>query len=471
MRDLRSYLAELGAQLVQIDTPVDPTNDVGIISSTARGPFILNKLKGFDEWRLTDMLIPNRDYQAIALGTTSDRVVQTLEQGLYFSESKKGKIVESAPCQEVVLTGKDVDIRKLPIPIHSVGDGGSIGGRYLGSGVTITKDPETGIRNEAFIRTQIRDNEPRRVGFWMAARHNWEHYKKYEKANEPMPMAFAVGVHPLYEIVANYSGPHPEYDELEMAAGILKEPLELAKCKTIDLEVPAHAELVIEGVVPPHLREEEGPFGEFTGFQGGKIGMAPVMEITAITYRKNPIFRHAQATVITDHQPLVALPMEAAIYHNVKNVHGNSAVSDVYVPPYAALFTVIIKMSAQWDGQAQAVGMQALFGVNLHPKIAIIVDDDVNIYDAEDILWAITQRTDPAKDIHVIPHQRIHPLDQSVSQIGNDVTVMRVGGKVIIDATKPAKWRPKEREEFTRVKPSGFGNKKLDEILRKVARR
>src|SRR5256885_11516527 len=174
------------------------------------------------------------------------------------------------PYTTLFRSGADADITKLPIPIHSEGDAG----RYLGSGVTITRDPDTGVRNEAIIRALVRG--PRKMGFWMAARHNWAHLMKYQERNRPAPMAFAIGLHPGYEILANFSGRHEGYDELEMGAGVLGETLELVKCETIDLEVPAQAEIVIEGIVPPGVREPEGPFGEFTGYSKGAEGPAPV---------------------------------------------------------------------------------------------------------------------------------------------------------------------------------------------------
>jgi 2,5-furandicarboxylate decarboxylase 1 len=236
----------------------------------------------------------------------------------------------------------------------------------------------------------------------------------------------------------------------------------------VDLEVPAHAEIVIEGYVPPHVREPECPFGEFTGFQGGKVGNAPVMDITAITYRNEPIFRHMQATVYTDHQALVALPMEAALYQRLKDVQGGTQVHDVHIPLYAALFTVFVQATPQWDGQAMALGLAALSGVNLHPKIVVVVDEDVDIYNSEDVWWAVTQRVNPENEIQVLPGQRIHPLDQSVPPVGDEVTVMRLGGKVVIDATKPPLWRPAARQEFTRVSPQGTDDATLESILGRV---
>jgi len=464
MQDLRTFLDQLGSSLMRIEEPVDPIRQAGVISSEARGPIMLENLKGFPGWRLADILVSNRNSQAVALGTTPDNVVQSLAEKLFRVGPGEVRTVTDGPCKEVKILGSDVDIRKVPIPIHSVGDGG----RYLGSGITITKDPDTGVRNEAIIRTQLWDSRPDHVSFWMAARHNWAHYEKYCARGEKMPMAFAIGLHPAYEIVANYSGAHPDYDELALGAGILGEPIEMVKCETIDLEVPAHAEVVIEGLVPPDVREPEGPFGEFTGFHGGKVGTAPVMEVTGITHRSNPIFRHIQATVYTDHQALVALPMEAALYERLKDVQGGTAIHDVHVPSYAALFTAFVKMTPRWDGQAMAVGLAALSSVNLHPKVVVLVDEDVDIYDPRDVWWAVTQRMNPQLDVHVIPNQRIHPLDQSVPTTGDEVTVMRVGGKMIIDATMPPTSRAKARAAFTRVHPSGYGDDSLNAILDRV---
>jgi 2,5-furandicarboxylate decarboxylase 1 len=471
MADLRSFLKQLESKLQEVDEPVDPVTQAGFLCSESDHPILLNNLKGFPDWKLADILVSTRDTQAIALGTTPENVVQHLASKIYGIGPGETKLVDDGPCKEVKHLGDDVDIRTLPIPIHSSGDGGDLGGRYLGSGLTVTKDPDTGVQNQAIIRTHIRDKDPRKVGFWMAARHNWAHYKKYESRGEKMPMAYAIGTHPAYEIMANYSGPHDGYDEFALGAGVLGETLELVKCETVDLEVPAHAELVIEGLVPPGVREPEGPFGEFTGFQGGKIGSSPVMEVTAITHRRNPIFRHMQATVYTDHQRLVALPMEAAIYRRVSDVQGGVAIHDVYVPPRAALFTAIIQMTAQWDGQAAAVGLAALSGVNLHPKIIVLVDEDVDPYDAEDVMWAITQRVNPQTDVTILNNQRIHPLDQSVPLIGNDVTVMRFGGKMVIDATKPPAWRPKGRATFTRVNAMGFDDPSIGKALAQIRER
>ena len=253
--NLRDFLQALGDDLIRVDDEIDPITQAGALCSAAPRPIMLSRLKGFPGWSLCDILVKDRARQAKALGTTPRHVVRELSDRMFTRVPGGSKLVPDGPCKEVKLLGADADITKLPIPIHSEGDAG----RYLGSGVTITRDPETGVRNEAIIRALVRG--PRKMGFWMAARHNWAHLMKYQERGLPAPMAFAIGLHPGYEILANFSGRHEGYDELEMGAGVLGETLELVKCETIDLEVPAQAEIVIEGVVPPGVREPEGPFG------------------------------------------------------------------------------------------------------------------------------------------------------------------------------------------------------------------
>jgi 2,5-furandicarboxylate decarboxylase 1 len=462
--NLRHFLDGLGDQLIRIDDEVDPITQAAALCSASPRPLMLTRLRGFPGWRLVDILVKDRERQALALGTTPENVVRHLADRMFTRVPGSSKLVSDGPCKEVKRLGVDADVTALPIPIHSMGDAG----RYLGSGITITRDPDTGVRNEAIIRAMVKG--PRRMGFWMAARHNWAHLMKYQERNQPAPMAFAIGLHPGYEILANFSGRHEGYDELEMGAGVLGETLELVKCETIDLEVPAEAEIVIEGIVPPGVREPEGPFGEFTGYSKGAEGPAPVFEITAITRRHDAIFRHMQATRFTDHQPLVSLPMEASLYRRLREIHGATDVHDVSIPPWVTMFTVFVQMTPRWDGQARDVLLGVLASPYLHPKIAIAVDEDVDIYDPRDVFWALSNRVNPERDVIVIPHERIHPLDISAPNIDrSEVTVMRVGGKMAIDATKPALWRKKERAEFERVKPMGADDPNLEALLARLA--
>ncbi len=242
----------------------------------------------------------------------------------------------------------------------------------------------------------------------------------------------------------------------------------MVKCETIDLEVPAHAEVIIEGTVHPTDRMMEGPFGEFTNFGFGAEGPAPVFTCSAITHRENPIFRHMLATWFTDHQPLITLPMEATYYIRLRDTQGNTNVLDVFVPPWASQFLMIVQVEAKWDGQVNDMLMAALSGPNLHVKTVIAVDEDVDIYNAEDVLWAMTTRVDPAQHVKIQPGSRLHPLDAVIPEVGDEYTVMRIGGKMGIDATKPPTWRAESRKKFQRVDPMGKGDEAIAKLLEMV---
>jgi 2,5-furandicarboxylate decarboxylase 1 len=177
-----------------------------------------------------------------------------------------------------------------------------------------------------------------------------------------------------------------------------------------------------------------------------------------------------QATVFTDHQPLVSVPMEASLYRRLREIHGHTEVHDVYIPPWVTMFTVFVQLTPRWDGQARDVLLGVLSSPYLHPKIAIAVDEDVNIYDPRDVFWAMSTRVNPERDVIVIPNERIHPLDVSAPNVDrSEVTVMRVGGKMAIDATKPPLWRKQERAEFSRVKPKGSGDPAIEALLQRLA--
>ena len=198
---LRSFLESIDNRMLHIREPVDPVKQVGYLCSESRGPLMFHNLEGFPGFRLTDILIKDRRGQAAALGLDDIKEVCPFLAAQMSKGPGKSKMVKDGPVKEVKLIGKDADIRKLPIPIHSKGDAG----RYLGSGVTVTKDPDTGLRNESILRVQLTD-DPHKAPFWMAARHNYAHYMKYVERNQPMPMAFAIGLHPVYEIMSNWSG-------------------------------------------------------------------------------------------------------------------------------------------------------------------------------------------------------------------------------------------------------------------------
>lgn len=458
-KDLRSYLDDVKDVRVDVHREVDPLENVGALCDQSEWPIVFHALKGFPGWQLADRLVSRREVQARIFGCAPDRVVPTFADAIQRIGTGTLKTVASAPVQEVVRKGADADLTTLPHCMHSEGDAG----RYIGSGICMTRDPESRVRNLAFLRHQVKG--PRKTGFLVLPRHTWRHQQKYEGAGQAMPMAIVIGVHPACEIAACYTG-KVEQDELELAAVLLDEPLELVRCATIDMEVPAQAEIVIEGHVLPGVREDEGPFGEVTNYTAGQ-GKNPVFEVTAITTRRDPIYRHIQATRFTDHQVLGALPVEAGMYNRLRETAGGVDIHEVACPAWCSRYTVIVQMTPRFDGEARAALLAALSSPYLYPKIAIAVDADVDIHDARDVMWAMATRVNPEVDVHVIPGMRAHGLDLASPELlpPGSPAWQRVGGKMLIDATKPATWRKDERELFRRAVPKGRGVR-LEDFLR-----
>jgi 2,5-furandicarboxylate decarboxylase 1 len=459
-KDLRSYLDDVKDVRLDVHREVDPLTNVGALCDQAEWPVVFEKLAGFPGWRLVDRLVSRRELQARILGSEPPQVVQTLARAMQRIGTGSVTVVSRGPVQEIVQTGNEADLTALPIAIHSEADAG----RYIGGGICMTRDPDSRVRNLAFLRHQLKG--PRRTGFLVVPRHTWRHHKKYEAQGQRMPMAVVIGVHPAYEIAACYTGKLDE-DELDFATILLDEPVELVRCATIDMEVPAHAEIVIEGHVLPGVREDEGPFGEVTNYMAGQ-GDNPVFEVSAITMRRDAIYRHIQATRFTDHQVLGALPVEAGIFNRVRETAGGIDVHDVACPPWCSRYVVIVKMTPRFDGEARAALMAALSSPYLYPKIAIAVDDDVDIHDARDVMWALGTRVNPETDVTVVPGMRAHLLDIASPELSppGSPAWQRVGGKMMIDATKPATWRTAERAQFRRVQPQGWNQVRLEDFLR-----
>lgn len=456
-KDMRSYLKDLGDLVLEINKEACPHTQMGELSGQSTRPILFNNVKGYPGWKVFDVLLHDRNTQAIALGTTPEKVVPYLSK-LMEKDPVPCKKVTDGPVKENILLDEDADLTKLPILIHSERDNGP----YIGSGLNVTKDPETGIQNFACYRMQIKG--PRKTGLLIAPRHGWFNYEKWMKKNEPMPMAVAIGVHPVLEIANNYCTSYPQ-DEMEIAGSMLGEPVEMIKCETIDMEVPANAEIVIEGVVHPTEREEEGTFGEFQGYYGQGDGENPVFRVTAITMRNNPIYRHIQANC-SDHHALVGLPMEGRLYKELKDVEGFIDLNDVHVPSCGGMFLNVIQLTPHYEGQVIDVLMGALSSSYLHPKVSIAVDDDIDIYNPGDVLWAVATRVNPKDDIIVIPGARNHPIDPSIPEIlPPGGRWQKAGSKVGINACKPTTSFEEQRKTFGRVRPTGFGRVNLEDFI------
>ena len=222
----------------------------------------------------------------MALEEDSDSIYDSVGYGL--EHPLQPSLVDTGPCKEVILTGEEIDLSQLPIPIYSEQDGGA----FVTHGIQISKDPEDGTKNASIYRMH---HCGRREFSIHAEKHHHltlQHNKARAKG-EPLEVAIAMGCDPVVMLATQVGAPYG-VDEVEIAGGLRGKPVDVVKCETVDLEVPATTEIVFEGLLHPERREDHGPFGEYSGYYGD-ITHSPIMEVTAITHRRNPVY-HAGLT-------------------------------------------------------------------------------------------------------------------------------------------------------------------------------
>ena len=289
--DPREFLAclEEEGDLVRVTAPVDVRYEIAAYirkTSDEQGPAVLfERVEGFDMPAVGGLFAARR------------RVLRALEYapGEAFDRFHGGihspidpVLTDRGPCQEVVYEGDEVDLTRLPIPTYCEQDGGA----FITHGVQISKDTETGGKNAGIYRMQRKGRN--RLGVLANIhQHLGLQIHKAEQRGEPLEVAIAQGVDPVIMLATQVKAAYG-VDELTLAGGLRGKPVEVVRCRTVDLEVPATSEIVIEGRFLPHVREDEGPLGEFSGYYG-PAGKRPVMDVTAVTHRRDPIF-HAGLT-------------------------------------------------------------------------------------------------------------------------------------------------------------------------------
>ncbi len=447
-KDMRTWINQLeeAGELLRVRDKVTTDVDIGrYLFSTREKALLFDNVKGHPGWRVLGQAPANMRQVGLVFGAATNKIVtefgNRIDGGLI-----KCKTIDSGPVQEVILKGKEALLRDIPSHVIHEKDPG----RYIAGGLCIVKDPDTGIRNMALHRLMVREDN--KLGILMhAGRHTELIYKKYEAMNKPMPMAVVIGHHPMYYFAAPSTGTM-DLDEFEVTGALLEEPVELVKCETLDIEVPAYAEIILECEVLTHIREEEGPFCEFTDFYAAK-GLRQVVTIKAITRRKDAIYKALQSGAFNE-AFFYRLPISVALFQDLRNVGGYVDLKDVS-SHWGGVYNVVIQMTPRFYGEAKHVLLAAVSSIYHHQKIAIAVDEDVDIYDPQDVAWALATRVNPETDVVIIPGIRGHPLDLSVPEIAKPgvTSFHRTGGKMIIDATKPPTSDPEERAKFDRARP------------------
>lgn len=444
-KDMRTWIAQLqqAGELIRVDKRVDPRSEMGALLYQCREKAVLFENLAHD-WRSLGQAPANVRHAALAFGTTEEKVVPLLADRL--GSCIPPVMVKDGPVKEMKFAHGEFDLNELPVHFAGEHDGGPV----IGSGLVVTKDPDSGQRNLSFHRLQIKG--PDKSGIFMVPRHSWKNYAKYEARDEPMPVAVIIGHHPLYYFAAATTAAYG-IDELGIAGGYLDEAVRLVKCETVDLEVPADAELVLEGHVPPHIREDEGPFSEFQDYYHAGAGKNPIVNYQCMTRHKDAIFKNLQNGSEMEGCVFHKVPMSATILRRLRNVGGGPVLHNVMAQP--GIFAVAIQMTSRFYGEAKNLMMAALASEYMHPKIVIAVDADVDIFNHSELMWALATRVDPEKDVVIIPGTHNHPMDAALPELAAPGTGQwqRFGSKMMIDATIPPPGDAQARAYFQRVRP------------------
>ena len=360
--------------------------------------------------------------------------------------------VPSGPAQEMVWREEDLlkghGLDMIPVPISTPGFDNA---PYLSSANWVTKDPETGIYNIGNYRGQIK--APNRTGGLFLGQHMGQHWRKCLAKGIPLQAAIAIGVIPSVAYSATAKLPY-DFDEYRLAGGLAGEPIELVKCLTVDIEVPASAELVIEGRIPTDAVEPEGPFGEYPGYMGHR-GIAPYLEVTCITHRRDAIYTALMSQFPpSESSKIKHTGTEKVIYKYLRYDSGNAAVLDVAlhdeVSGSGQAYCVIKMRKTSTADVWRALNASAGY-VGSYAKICIAVDEDVDIRDPAMINWAICFAVRPDQDI-AVAKGKSPGLDPSAYPPGMPTHESRLASTsaLLIDATRPWAYTPVSlpRREF-----------------------
>jgi len=426
-QDLRSFVAAYErthpGEVVRIAEPVSTDYDVMALvleyERRRRWPVLLfEQIRGHDIPVVANA-IASRKALAFALGVPERDLAP--EYARRIKDRHKPVAVAAPPFHQRVLRGAEVDLATLPIPLYFPGDAG----RYLTAGMLVARDPDTGVETEGYHRFQVTGRD--RMGVSLHSRRRmFEYQRRAEARGQALPCAVVLGLHPLVSM-GSLAYPPADVGKFEVVGGLFGAPLEVAPCTTIDLDVPAHAEIVIEGEILAGERAPEGPFGEFTGYFSRR-STEHVFAVKAVAMRERPWFQSIGSGRAGDHITTLGLIREAEILNALTRVIPN--VTGVHVPlSGTSSFTAYVAIKQSRPGEAKHV-IPIVLGVDHYLKLVVVVDDDIDVFDESDVLWAIATRMQADRDLVVIPGSLGAMLDPSADDRG-------VTAKLGIDATRP----------------------------------
>jgi len=448
-RDLRGFIKilEERGQLKRISALVDPDMEIAEISNRMLqkgGPgLIFENVKGAS-FPVAVNLMGTVERICWAMNMEKPEELETLGKKLSMLQQPKppkkisqaidfGKVlfdvVKAKPgrdffpaCQQVVVEGNDLDLNKLPLIRPYPGDAGKI----ITLGLVITKDCETGIPNVGVYRLQLQSNNTMTV-HWLSVRGGARHLRKAAEHGKKLEVAIALGVDPL--IIMAAATPIPVDLSEWLFAGLYGgSGVNLAKCKTVDLEVPADSEFVLEGTITPGEVLPDGPFGDHMGYYGG-VEDSPLVRFQCMTHRRDPIYLTTFSGLPPKEEAMMAIALNR-IYTPILRQQVSEIV-DFFLPMEALSYkAAIISIDKAYPGQARraALAFWSALPQFTYTKFVIVVDKDINVRDPRQVVWAISSKVDPTRDVFILPNTPFDTLDFASEKLG-------LGGRMGIDAT------------------------------------
>ena len=391
LRDFIQKAAESG-DLITIEQPVDVTFELANVAHALEGKAVLfNQIIGYPDWRVIAGPCAERQFFSMDLNVPLDQLTHHLTQAL--ANPVTPEMVTDAPCQEIIV--KDVDLNALPVLLHLPADAG----HYIASNVVIMKDPDYG-RNMCYHRLLRLDKNH----FAIRLVENRGTSTALKKTTGDLPVAICIGVSQAVHLAASMSPP-PEVDELAVANALAPTPM--VKCISNDLEVPAYAEIVLEGRITQHTTSE-GPFMDLTETMD-MVRQQPIVEIDLITHRKNPIF-HALLPGGLEHKLLMGMPREPTIFAAVNKVVRCTGAA--ITPGGTSWLHAVVQIDKQGPEDGR-LAIEAAFRGHGSLKHVWVVDTDVDIFQPSDVEWAMATRFQADKDLVIYTDQPGSSLDPS----------------------------------------------------------
>ncbi len=439
--DLRTFLqaAEAaGERVVHVGRRVSPIHELSAVFKAFEregSPIVIFDDVDGTEMPVVEGVFASRQRIALALGLD----VASLADGFLdrLSSPIAPELGATAPVQATAAVGDAVDLDALPICVHAPRDGG----RYITSGVCLARDLESGAINAGIYRTMVKAQD--RLTLSIDPGQDLETILiAGRERGQPVDVAIVVGGHPAIAIASQAKVPM-SVDSLAVAGALLSAPLRVAPGMTVDLPIPANADVVIEGRVLPAVAEAEGPFGEFSYYYGSSMGW--VCQVTAITTRADAMWLDIHPTH-SEHRTLAIVPArEARLLRALRNT--TRGVGAVHIPIDSAGMIACISVRKRHDGEPRQLAMTAL-GIDTMLKHVVIVDADIDVFDTGQVAWALAVRLQADRDVLIIPYAKGFAEDPSSYGYASRLEASGLVTKTAIDATMPLEGQMPERADL-----------------------